>query len=350
MELMHMKSLKKGIRITAIPLFYLRCTLFLIILFLATACGEELLPLDLLERTDCSPPALVSIRATGNKSIRLCFSEKVEAASARVSVEGETAGSVTQEDDFSLVAHTSVPLIPGKQAWVSFVVEDISGNALWARVPIWGFNAHAAHLLITEFTTKGTEKQPDRVELVVLKSGDLAGITLSSGLAGRWTDRCVLPPGNVDEGTFIVVFFQDGNAEDIPKNTLICRSQELLGLPGSNGILVLTDSPSSDATIIDCVLYASHTKTAHGFGTEEVWEQANLAIDRNAWKPVIPNTQEVDSSWAVDSAATTSTRSLCRRDTYKDTDTKNDWYVCATKKASFGSYNSREEWEGNQER
>lgn len=319
-----------------------------IVVLSGISCTDEPSPLiDMFTGMDSSPPCLMAAAAVGSSDVSLRFSEKVEAASARISIDGISSKAITQADEFSLIAHGETVLPPGSKRWVSFLVEDTSGNALWARVPVWGINTHAARLLITEFTTKGTESQPDRVELRVLEGGDLAGLTLADGLEGNWKDRCILPPYSVQAGDFIVVYFQKSARDKLPEGTISFESEKLLGLSGSNGMLILTSSPAETADILDCALYASHTKSAHGFGSQEVYEQAGILVQRKAWKQTSSGKEQLDSSWAIDSTASTSTRSFCRRETLTDSDTREDWYVCVTKGASFGSINTDEEWKEN---
>ena len=56
-------------------------------------------------------------------------------------------------------------------------------------------------------------------------------------------------------------------------------------------------------------------------------------VQRNQWN-------SAKSEGSIDSTDSTATRSFCR-DKGKDTNSKEDWYICATKEASFGSVNSK---------
>ncbi len=75
-------------------------------------------------------------------------------------------------------------------------------------------NNNKARILITEISTKGTNKYCDRVEFIVTKKGNLAGLTIADGFFSNYTDRCVLPNLEVTQGDIFVVAFQKNNTSN----------------------------------------------------------------------------------------------------------------------------------------
>src|SRR5690554_6860855 len=67
------------------------------------------------------------------------------------------------EEGVTLTFKNKLP--PGKRIDIVGRVRDSSGNTLSFRSGVWGYNPHVPHLLINEFTTKGSGNNPDRIEL-----------------------------------------------------------------------------------------------------------------------------------------------------------------------------------------
>lgn len=321
---------------------------FLPILFLATGCQEAVPAFhNAFDQKDTIPPSLVSSRMISPASVELVFSEKVDGASARVSLDGHPA-SIIQKNEWTLEAVTGESVPGGHKALVEMMVQDTSWNSSWAQVPVWGYNPNPAGLIINEFTTKGTEKQPDRVELYVYAGGSLAGITLSDGHDGDWADRCILPDLTVEAGIYLVISFQPpftaaSQEEDYEALSFLSENQK--GLASANGILILAASPEPRASIIDCAVYASHTKSAHGFGSENLYRQVQALVQEGAWVlPRVVKGSIESSTGAIDSTGSTSTRSFCRRKEAQEKASPQAWYICDTKESSFGAENSTKEW------
>jgi hypothetical protein len=211
-------------------------------------------------------------------------------------------------------------------------VEDMNGNSARFTTKVWANNTHLANVLINEFTTKGTENNPDRVELLVTKSGNLAGITIANGIGLNYSDRCILPDKTVFQGTYIVVSFQKGK-----ENTEFCSDKQG-GLSGNNGCLVVTESPEFDSPLLDAALYGNLTTTTYnGFGSSELLASAESISRSGQWDTAL-------ASGCIDSSYSTSTRSLCR-EKERDTNTHGDWYIADTKHSTFGARNAEEHYE-----
>ena len=243
---------------------------------------------------------------TSTSSGNLLFDEEIGEISAfaatPIALRGVSAGAknVTLVFQEAIPAGTSV-LVEGK-------VKDIRGNSNRFSLRMWGKNTNPASVVINEFTTKGTEKQPDRVELMVTRSGNLGGFVVTDG-----NDRCILPDRMAWKGEYLVVQFQKG------EQTLELRSEALLGLASNNGVLYVLSNPASDGTFLDAVAYSSRTATFDGWGNETVRQQVQRLSESKSWLPE-------GSDQAVDSTYATATRSF-NRIAGPDTDGKNDWYI-----------------------
>nr|WP_321297993.1 hypothetical protein [uncultured Sphaerochaeta sp.] len=308
---------------------YHRFALFLL-LFPLISCGCEqpsAILHDVFAQTDSTPPILLRYEAVNKRVAVLTFDEPLDADAIAlqcnykdiqsVSVSSETVTICLEED---LILGQGVPL-EGR-------VSDKRGNSNRFSLTLWARNQNPPTLLINEFTTKGSDANPDRVELLVTSRGNLAGITLYAGRDGVYTDRYIFADRMVERGAYLVVHFSKGTQEE---NVLASELQT--GLGSNNGCLTLARSPEWESPLLDAVVWGNHTTTTHdGFGSEDLATNVSFLAQCNQWN-------SLKSEGSIDSTQSTATRSFCREGG-KDTNSKEDWYICATKEATFGSENS----------
>lgn len=305
-----------------------------------SGCQEDVAEAyDLLSYRDSTPPVFEDMQALSPTSLRLCFNEQLKQdTESKFRLNGTIHTNYRYQGQF-LYIYTTIPISPGAETTIEGTVSDLSGNTTRFSCITYGANTNPASLLINEFTTKGTGKSPDRVELVATKSGSLAGITLSDGPGASYDDRCILPDRNVCVGEYVVINFgkkiDDGSFQ----------SDKGLGLGGNNGTLVLAEDPSIGAAIMDAVVYSNKSSaTCQGFGSTEILTRASTLAKLGAWQWQEPLCQA-----AIDSSTSTATRSINRkRNSYgapQDTDSSNDWYITITGGKTFGNINNTATYE-----
>ncbi|AEV30662.1 hypothetical protein SpiGrapes_2912 [Sphaerochaeta pleomorpha str. Grapes] len=308
--------------------------LLALFLFIATGCGcNHASPTitDLFSMQDSTPPVLLSATAINPSTLFFQFDEPIEAKTCMLNANGR---AVTQYlcNGKDVTVSLSNPMALATFCTIEGRVEDRRGNSCRFTTEVWAKNTHRAHVLINEFSTKGTENNPDRVELLVTKGGNLAGITLANGIGLNYTDRCILPDKTVSQGTFIVISFQKGIVKEA-----FC-SENLAGLSGNNGCIVVSETPQFDSPLLDAVLYGNLTTTTfNGFGSSDLEKSAQSLCQCGQWDTVL-------ASGSIDSTYSTSTRSVCR-EKERDTNTLEDWYVTETRMATFGARNSDAHYE-----
>lgn len=260
-----------------------------------------------------------------------------------------------QKEDFNVVDgyHTIVSIVPmentvsitfdkaleaGKRITVTGQVADSGGNTLWFSAGCWGRNDRIPMLLINEFTTKGSKNNPDQVELLALSAGNLAGITLYDGIGPFFDSECILSTCDVAQGDYIVITY----GEEIPPASELEFYGGPTGLGANNGVLTLCEFP--EGPIIDAVLYSNRTSSSDstygGFGTKKVQERAALLAESGHWLPNDPLIPEA----GIDSTSSTATRSMCRDPDPIDTNSRADWHIVPTGKASFGAQNTAQRY------
>ena len=301
----------------------------LLLLLLSTSCGcnqqgPEIT--NLFSQKDSTPPIVLSAKATDTATITIKFSESLREESIKLQVNGVNNTNHLYTRD-TLMLYLLSPMENASSTRLSGRVEDVWGNSTCFDIEVWAYNPNRANLLINEFSTKGSSTNPDRIELLVTKAGNLAGLTVSNGVGPFAEDRCILGDKQVFAGDFLVIAFQQGETE------ITYVSENLGGLSSNNGCITVTESPDWESPILDAVIYSNKTTTTYGgFGSSETEQCAILLSQGRHW-----NSQMAEK--AIDSTNSTTTRTLCRSN-YSDTNSEQDWYVCDTRGASFGKVNS----------
>lgn len=310
----------------------LTTTLMLLLLTIGCGCNQEgPQSINLFAQQDSTPPKLLSAKAIDTATIKLHFSEELRSKPITLRVNGaDSTNYICARETIMLYLTSPMPIASSTR--LEGRVEDLWGNSTRFSIDVWAHNPNRATVLINEFSTKGSGNSPDRVELVVTKGGNLAGITIANGVGPYAKDRCILGDAYVHAGDLLVIAFQGGTT---PTEY---SSEHLGGLSSNNGCITVTQSPDWESPIIDAVLYSNKTTTTHGgLGSRETEEGARLLYQERQWDSPL-------AEKAIDSTASTATRTLCR-DSYKDTNSAEDWYVCDTKEASFGMENSSKRYE-----
>lgn len=304
--------------------------ILLLALVLLSGCNEGEYQLsDLFDQIDNTPPMLLSAQMVDQQHARLQFNENLKHDTATLNTRSNGIETLQVNGAAATVRFTR-PLPLGSSVEVEGRFEDVRGNSIHFTLELWANNPNPASLLINEFTTKGSDTNPDRVELVATGRGNLAGLTLYAGTPENWSDRVVLPDRWVERGTYIVVLCSDDSMTDCDY-----EFDFKVGLGSNNGSLSLAANPSWGSPILDAVVWGNLTTTSNeGFGSAALLDQVTLLVKTGQW-------ESKESKKVVDSTNSTATRSFCRNQG-QDTNSNRDWYICATKKASFGSLNSTE--------
>ena len=304
----------------------------LLTLALAIACAqpeEELKLINVFLDKDNKPPVLLAVNSVASSIIRLDFDEQIK-------VYGKSFSPYTaRADGKSVYVTLNSSLEGGTQTQLTGRVQDYYGNTTGLAVNVWGFNPNLPKMVINEFTTKGNDDNPDRVELLALTSGNLAGMALYNGIPDDYDAMYVFQDIDISAGDFVVVAFVDEEYEkDTTKANYFCVSEKLL--PNDNGILVLASSPSPGAEILDVVIYSKYKEDQEYFGTNALKQRVQWALTNGTWK-----------GSAINSTKSTAKRSMARILNSEDSDSLADWYIAtyAKKEDGFGKANTAEPYE-----
>lgn len=306
----------------------------LLLLLLTTGCGcDQQGPeiFNLFAKQDSTPPKLLSAKATDTATITFIFDEVLANKHITIKVAGISSTNFLQKRE-TVTLYLPSAMEIGSSIRIEGRVEDLWGNSTCFSLDVWANNPSRAELMINEFSTKGSATNPDRVELFVTKGGNLAGITVAHGVGPYASDQCILPNKEVYAGDFVVIAFQPSDSQSE------FQSEYLSGLSSNNGCITISESPNWESPVLDAVVYSNKTTTTYGgFGSKNTELVVQQLYQCGQWFSPL-------AEQAIDSTSSTATRTMCRR-AYTDTNSELDWYICATKEASFGSENSTTEFE-----
>lgn len=305
---------------------------------------------------DYVPPVLSSFTVTGEDSIHLEFSEKVNisgyvVAEAVDELAGSEAHSTAMELSPALERaagmYGSVPCtvyIDESGCGVDIVLEqkmkigqgyelytqvtDEAGNTLTLAVPFYGYNDRVPKLLITEIQTESVSSQNkaekekgtyrnEFVEILVLGSGNLAGLELCSGYDGE-TKKYSFPVLEVEAGEVFVVHMrkrgegcisEEGTDLSLafssytgPEVRDLWTDIESTTLGNKTDVIILRNS--ADGCLLDAIMYRA--------SEVEVWTKGMIDFSQLAGECGIYESADIENAFVTDGM--TGTKTMIRND------------------------------------
>ena len=299
---------------------------------------------------DYVPPVLNNFVVKDESSVSLTFSEKVEItgyivaiatddlfgseehsstidlspALERVSgVYGTVPCSVVYDDEETEILFVLEQQMEIGQLYQLYAqVRDSVGNTLTLAVPFTGFNSRVPELMITEIQTESVSQNKaektsgtyrnEFVELLVLKSGNLAGLELCSGYDGE-AKKYVFPAIEVTAGEVFVVHMRNrGNGciseegDDLTLATASYTSPEIRDLwtdietttlGNKTDIIIVRNR--SDNRLLDAVMFCA--------SSVEAWTKTMLDYSQLLDEAQIYDSGNIENAFIADSLTTTKT-------------------------------------------
>ena len=327
----------------------------LVCLALLSACT----PLPAERKPDqgtAAPPVATEVLNSSPSLITLRFDKEISADPSAFMIVPDVGISNVECHGQTVEVYPAQPLVAGEEYFIKGTVQDSKSNSTSFGMTFFGFNPDLPVLLINEFTTNGSGKHPDTVELYVKKGGNAAGITLFGGTKTTFQDKFILPSFHVNAGDYVLIHLKPQGIEtevdekerkdeakgyDSSDTAWDFWVQGGSGLSGNNGALTLYTNPYGQ--LMDAALYTNRTSESdanyRGFGSAKFMLQADEIADAGGWNIEEDEIAPEDCIWSADSTAT---RSICRSSASEDTDAKGDWHTVPTSKFSFGKENSDE--------
>ena len=309
-------------------------TVFLLILLSLIGCqSQELIEVfNMISAEDKTLPKLISLKVEDQVSASAEFNEnvklnKVYLDSNPISWEYITPSKVKIKFNQKLKISQKYELY--------FIAQDLKGNTSSFLFTISGTNPNIPILKITELSSKGTDTQPERIELFAHSSGNTEGIYCANGTKGNESYGFTLPSIDVKRGDYIVIYWNsEPEKESFINKTgntaYLVKADSPTKLATNNGCFVIYDSISGNGTILDALVYYDGEATTYSnLGSASVEKSYNELKNEFEWfdEPVLAK-------------FTTSTRTINRIYGSDDTNRATDFYICDTKGISFGNSNT----------
>ena len=298
---------------------------FIILFFLifTPSCNNQNQKIeDIFHKIETEDAKIISAEIVNNNTFNIVLSEVVEIL--EFSINGEENKEKILGKEFSFPLGRTIEM--GEKVTIALTYRKNGGNTTRAYFTLYGKNTRKANLLINEVSVKGTKTLPDRVELLVTKSGNIAGFEITDDLDST---PLTLPSLEVERGDIIVIYWNSKtNKEDYirenGKHTYFLSGNMANTLISTTGALILFDE--HNGTIVDGILYSDFSSSDYGKDKYEKCE--TLLVENNEWY-----------GEAISSEYVTASRVLTRLKGGVDTNTSEDFFTSQARKSSFGEEN-----------
>lgn len=307
---------------------------FLLILLSLIGCQSQELTevFNMISAEDKTLPKLISLKIDDQESCSAEFNENIKINKAYLD---------SNPIFWEYITPSKVKLKFNQKLKVSqkyelyFIAQDLKGNTSSFLFTISGTNPNIPILKITELSSKGTDTQPERIELFAHSSGNTEGIYCANGTKGNENYGFTLPSIDIKRGDYIVIYWNS----EIEKESFInktgntaylVKANSPTKLASNNGCFVVYDSVSGNGNILDALVYYDGEATTYSnLGSESVEKSYKELKNDYEWfgEPVLAK-------------YSTSTRTINRINGSDDTNCATDFYICDTKGISFGNSNT----------
>lgn len=299
-----------------------RIFLFLFIVLFLSSCTPSTEGIISHLSYDTSLPILLEYKQLDNSHYSLTFNENVEILETLYDKKNIYSGVVSS----SFVITFPTPLKAGDEKELFITVKKDNGNTLRCVFKLYGRNENIPRMLINELSIKGTDTSPDRIELLVLEDGNTMGISIRDNID---ENGYILPSIDVKSGDLIVISWNKTTSKEHTEkleneNTAYFLNSNMGNtLISTSGGIVLSEY--LDGKIIDAVIYSTNSDD---FSNEKAEKIASYIYENQEWDGV-----------PLDSTNVTSSRVFARFPTEVDENCKEDWFITAARKSTFGEYN-----------
>lgn len=312
--------------------------IFLLILLSLIGCQSQELEeiFNMICANDKTLPCLLSLNVESTKSASAQFDEDIRVVKVTLDNESQQYKYLSSSR-IQIIFNNPISVSEAKELYL--IVEDLKGNTSSFIFSVSGKNERIPNIKITEYSSKGTDTQPDRIELLAYTSGNVEGIYCANGTKGNETYGFTLPSIDVKRGDYIVIYWnavpdKSSFINNTNNTSYLIPANSSTKLATNNGCFVLYDTISGSGEILDAIVYSDKEATTYsGFGNANVEKSYNELVSEFEW---------IDEP--IYSKHTTSTRTINRYNGSDDTNRNIDFYICDTKCLSFGNSNNEKKY------
>ncbi len=278
---------------------------------------------------DKEMPKLLKYEMVNNNAMRLVYDEDVTLTN--IIFNGLPL-------DYSM--HGTIFIVPfgttikrGESIIFSVTAEDAAGNSSKASIAATGKNTEIPEALINEVSIKGTKEAPDRVEILFLESGSMAGMAVTDGLWGEENHAVILPDITVKQGDVAVIYWDNepentDTIDNFGKKGYIISGKSEKTLSGTNGTILLWNERNGE--IADGIIYTTgESDLADGYGNNRTKNAAQYLLRKGEWE-----------GEPISSALVTASRVIARLPGGPDNNSAADFFITAARASTFGKENN----------
>ncbi|GMO25072.1 MAG: hypothetical protein Ta2B_04520 [Termitinemataceae bacterium] len=326
-----------------------------ILVLITVSCSDET-AINKILGTSAQAPVFMNYKVVSGTQVDFNFNIPVKVISTSFIPAIEIASTADGE---SVSVHFAGDHSGGMQLTADVLVEDEDGNTLNVLVPFRTRNDRVPQFVINEVRTENTKPRSEFIELKMKSNGNLGALRLFAASVSNDEPIYEFPPVEVLSGDYVVLHLrtypgQENCIDELKDNLALAQlsgsatekkdmqnTARDLFVPSNKKLLHKSEVVyivDQDDHIVDAVMFAED---------EKAWQKnsalknaAELLAKQGAW--LDPSGTAVKTplfSHAVNSAGTVTTRTLCRDESKNDTNTLNDWYICATSKGTPGLAN-----------
>ena len=234
--------------------------ILLLLLPVLSCINKDIAIENLLSGKNKNGAAVIDYGLEDNSTFSIRFSERVEIREVVFNGERE-AKSIVGETITIPLPYT---LDMGEKFTLAITFTKNGGNTTRASFTLWGKNTNKAGVLLSKVSVDGNRTNPDRIELLVTKSGNVGGMAVTDDID---KEGVVLPSMTVKRGDLIVIYWDSRSGKenfirDYEKGLYtyyINGGMESTLISTTGGILVYDEVGGS---ITDALIYSNFTEAS----------------------------------------------------------------------------------------
>jgi len=311
----------------------------------ATAAKGESVITALLPADSSQAPVFLNCRAVSENEITFEFSCEVKVTS--LSFEPDIA--VASVENGSIVKVTlSENAPPGMPFTADLLAEDVHKNTINVLVPLRTRNNRMPALVVNEVRTEYSSPRVEYIEFKTKTAGNLGAMRVFFAGNSHKPTIYDFSPAEVKKDEYVVLHLrkreeecrdecgsnlaESGGTDSSPDARDFWLSGDEKKI-NRTGVIYLLDQ---DDRVLDAVMFSENPDAQ--WAKDYLDEAAEFLYSNGAWKS--KNGNICSPADAVSSKGSTVTRTICRDETVKNTNTAADWYIAATSNSTPGKQNS----------
>ena len=320
--------------------------LFLLIISCSVKSKEEIERINKNFKKRLIPLVIEKYELLDDKKVIVTFSREIEFKNAffeNKSLEIESIKQKSNKLEFLLSSKVKI----ANEYILNIIVYDKNKNSYNFLISIKKENENIPDIKINEvelyyYKDKKTKeyKRVETVELKIMSSGDLNGVTFFYSSRNLFDILYTFPSIKVNKKNYILLETRENNIKYKDPNIIkinVVKNNKYKGLSKSSGVIMISKDKSIN-NIIDSLVYVNLKKSKHFEKKKNLIKLLNILVKKGAWN--LGDNKKVNPKVIFDSSYSSSTRSVSRKEQDNGYLSKDNWYITDIKGITLGHKNS----------